>query len=929
MSYSHIEDALAAALNAAFDKEERPSLASIASSLQDLAIESEYDVITAEEQTLQDALKELRRARADLPELSNASGVAAAMKEIREQGSARFNVRGLAAINLKLQDRLRQQYDALKLKQAALRAVLPSPQSGDGVVIVHSNTATIVQEVDSSARFPYLVTDDGGAASWKRADALLLVSDAAPELRAEEEACRAELRAAEEAERAAIFAEMGARVQVAESEVEASRARLRGACCAQLASHARSAGLAMQREAQRLHGLPVHKSLDHALDDEDAAVVALRACMQQAQRVVDAAQERLGQILQVGKATSRAGYLTSIGELIGPKPDRSWRDEWVPLMGEHLTYNDGNFGDGRTDAEVREENEAYVRDNASLEQIAARWPVDHFVTSGWSHENAKMYSALKECVIPLARSLREKDPRFAASTYALCAALYDQRASPERGTSPRMFRPLRDNINRVGKGGSLVSQDPAWDELEEPDSTGFRGLTCSALVWGATNASSFSEHGFLQRDYDAEQKEESVLIRSDIVAFDSRADDSFGCHNAIPVPSSGSSQGGAVFPPNTLFRLQKIHPAGTWEAPGGVRPQQRLLVVTATFQPPQIERIQGGRRPKMCGSTVALQYGSRSAYVTGLDDLIAKPLLSLAAEYDRDMAWTDWKGVGYNLRDEWRYVNGPASKADDCTPGVRDDGENDGMTVEDFMEKVNSFIRKRRAGMLRAMLPEEVAYLTRDEVLAVRLYSGPCYQVINRFLRQIAPLSGRYREQIAQHAQLSFAATVAHICRAIRKLAAVTTPEEAAKPLWRGVRGELPRTFWVPDEQGMVVAVDMAFMSTSRNRQTPIDYMGSGSNVLWQLQPQQESDSGFHCGADISMLSQFAAEAECLFPPCTMLEVKRRAPGEKAECAPSGQGRDPRDPRSRFGVPTDELQAEQTTESERSLLRVLVVPHFL
>lgn len=37
------------------------------------------------------------------------------------------------------------------------------------------------------------------------------------------------------------------------------------------------------------------------------------------------------------------------------------------------------------------------------------------------------------------------------------------------------------------------------------------------------------------------------------------------------------------------------------------------------------------------------------------------------------------------------------------------------------------------------------------------------------------------------------------------------------------------------------------------------------------------SDSGFHRGADIDMLSQFAGEAECLYPPCTMLAVREEA----------------------------------------------------
>jgi hypothetical protein len=70
----------------------------------------------------------------------------------------------------------------------------------------------------------------------------------------------------------------------------------------------------------------------------------------------------------------------------------------------------------------------------------------------------------------------------------------------------------------------------------------------------------------------------------------------------------------------------------------------------------------------------------------------------------------------------------------------------------------------------------------------------------------------------------------------------VATKEEATAPLWRGVRGDLERSFWETDDQDMICAVDMAFMSTSKLRKPPIDYMdGNGSNVLWQLYPTEET----------------------------------------------------------------------------------------
>ena len=66
----------------------------------------------------------------------------------------------------------------------------------------------------------------------------------------------------------------------------------------------------------------------------------------------------------------------------------------------------------------------------------------------------------------------------------------------------------------------------------------------------------------------------------------------------------------------------------------------------------------------------------------------------------------------------------------------------------------------------------------------------------------------------------------------------------------------------------------MGFASTSKRRETPLEYMDErGENVLLTLYPTNESDDAYHCGADISMLSQFGGEEEVLFPPCTMFTV--------------------------------------------------------
>lgn len=133
-------------------------------------------------------------------------------------------------------------------------------------------------------------------------------------------------------------------------------------------------------------------------------------------------------------------------------------------------------------------------------------------------------------------------------------------------------------------------------------------------------------------------------------------------------------------------------------------------------------------------------------------------------------------------------MRAPAS-ATSATPGTRD-ANNEGKTPDQFLEEANELIRKRRQALSQTdkgrLLPEKYAYLTMEEVLAVRMYSGPAYQPINTFLRSIGQLRGDHRMRLAQDPESTFAATTAELCKAIRKLAAIVSPAKAMQPLARG-----------------------------------------------------------------------------------------------------------------------------------------------
>ena len=102
-------------------------------------------------------------------------------------------------------------------------------------------------------------------------------------------------------------------------------------------------------------------------------------------------------------------------------------------------------------------------------------------------------------------------------------------------------------------------------------------------------------------------------------------------------------------------------------------------------------------------------------------DVLKKPMLTMQQEFAKDHSWTDWKGVTYSLAQVWDYVNGRATRLEGCTPGTRD-ANNDGKAKEDFLCETNDFIRVRRSEGCGTELKDTYAFLTMEEILAVRLY---------------------------------------------------------------------------------------------------------------------------------------------------------------------------------------------------------------
>lgn len=282
----------------------------------------------------------------------------------------------------------------------------------------------------------------------------------------------------------------------------------------------------------------------------------------------------------------------------------------------------------------------------------------------------------------------------------------DSGAIPEEELPESIRLPEMLYWHRSGKF-SLESVDPKWAEIECADEFGFCGLTSMAMVKGTCEADNFQVdadgvcHGYSMRVQFADKKVTYETHECDVIGFESARTDDTGMHAAVLCESS---QRGA-FPPNStctappwpwpsssgapslqmremtarctclaaLFRLKKILKPGEWKAPGGVYPERRLLIVTATYHEPTL--FSKSTEGKLFGQTITLEYANHDAYIKGLGKAFSKPICSMQDEFNRDLTWTDWQGEKHSLKECWEYVNGVAkAKQMKCSPALLNPG---------------------------------------------------------------------------------------------------------------------------------------------------------------------------------------------------------------------------------------------------------------
>jgi serine/threonine-protein phosphatase 6 regulatory ankyrin repeat subunit B len=92
-----------------------------------------------------------------------------------------------------------------------------------------------------------------------------------------------------------------------------------------------------------------------------------------------------------------------------------------------------------------------------------------------------------------------------------------------------------------------------------------------------------------------------------------------------------------------------------------------------------------------------------------------------------------------------------------------------------------------------------------------------------------------------------------------------------AARVYRGISGGvLPESFWKPNEQGVRGGVERAFVSTSHKRSEAMRYATTDdrASMLFEMQMGMTDR-----GCDVSGISQYPREEECLFAPLTGFEL--------------------------------------------------------
>jgi hypothetical protein len=251
-------------------------------------------------------------------------------------------------------------------------------------------------------------------------------------------------------------------------------------------------------------------------------------------------------------------------------------------------------------------------------------------------------------------------------------------------------------------------------------------MTSYAPLWlaGQAREKKYDRGGLKEKIMDKWQ-----VINSPVVCFESAEPGGLSgrvLHSAVQEAGEGEKRTW-VLPPLALLKVTDVKEAGEWEYLPGKRMDQRLIIVQPTYMLPLKNHSNGSLRrkdSKFASDHTILEYGNASDMVRGDGEITESLVLTMEQEWRRNDKWVCWKGLKYSGREEWEYVQGVAKTRDKLSDGVGKHEEgHEGWPLVRFKKEVNAYIEQQAASM--ELLSAEYQLLTLDEVISLRLYTGP------------------------------------------------------------------------------------------------------------------------------------------------------------------------------------------------------------
>ncbi|KOO21414.1 hypothetical protein Ctob_000378 [Chrysochromulina tobinii] len=343
------------------------------------------------------------------------------------------------------------------------------------------------------------------------------------------------------------------------------------------------------------------------------------------------------------KASTRAGFLRTLAELIGPRPANDadgrlpWREEYEALSIVCLDNDREQQGEPRhfegTHTELRSflqtsEGADYCLNNEidlPHEMKIQQANIERLVARGWHREHAESYTLLFPLRSGLSADLDRSttEVRFPGCNYAMAEALFQtalnqqaQRlddAAKLKGKAAAVAGAPRRLYKHLTGPNSLTEADGAWAGLNVPDRTGFRGLTSTALCIATDEPRAFTTLGFRNATSVDGEGIYQLNEGGDIVCFEGAENEEELMHQCVMI----DEHNGAL-PANTLFRLKRVEEPGTWEVEGMSMPISPTSPVVSAAKTDRKAKPKAGAQAKTSADCRRDSAEAERALVLGL-----------------------------------------------------------------------------------------------------------------------------------------------------------------------------------------------------------------------------------------------------------------------------------------------------------------------